>query len=46
MWQKAENGHADGLQFLLGSNMTALVMQSPEAARFESAVKDRSPTMA
>jgi hypothetical protein len=45
MWQKTEDGHADGLQFLL-RNMTALVLQIPEAACFEFAVENRSPTMA
>jgi hypothetical protein len=45
MWQKTEDGQADGLKFLLGSVMV-LVLYSLEAACFEFAVEDQSPTIA
>jgi hypothetical protein len=37
MWQEVEDGQTDGLQFL-PSNVLVLVLWSPEAACFESAV--------
>jgi hypothetical protein len=37
MWQKAEDGQTDGLHFL-PSNVLGLVLWSPEAACFESAI--------
>jgi hypothetical protein len=38
MWQEVEDGHTDGLQFL-PCNVLFVVLWSPEAARFESAVQ-------
>jgi hypothetical protein len=37
VWQEAEDGQTDGLQFLSG-NVMFFVLYSPESARFESAV--------
>jgi hypothetical protein len=37
LWEETENGQTDGLQFLPG-NVLVLVLWSPEAACFESAV--------
>jgi hypothetical protein len=45
MWQKTEDGHADGLKFR-PRDVMVLVMYSPEAACYESAVEDYSPTIA
>jgi hypothetical protein len=45
MWQKTEDGKAEGLRFLLG-NVIMLVIYFPKAACFESADGDHSPTVA
>jgi hypothetical protein len=45
MWQKAEDGHADGHELLLG-DVLVLILYPFEAACFDFAVEDRSPTIA
>jgi hypothetical protein len=44
MWQEAEDGKTDGLQFL-PCNVVVFVLWSPEAACFESAVQYCPPTI-